>query len=339
MIKQIIFLIVLTFSIIHIPSQVTAQSSYPEVLESKVPFQNVFYQFNETQSNMTIQRTFTIEQFSVLTFADVLIEQSGNLVDQITIKVQLNGVNATNDHQESNLFDQENILFILDDQAMILPKTTNILTFYVTVTFKQKAIWQFNQHQHYQLRFDAITIKTAYRQQIDVTNQQLNQSNSHFTALIIDPTYNLATQGVLVGNTTNVGSLFAYEMPFYLIMPKNIKSSYYLNLTFSFNLGFSIRAIFLDQFGLATSNSIENGMSYTFRYISHKEVPLVKGLLKFNPKTAGIYNVSVKGNFFITNSYKLFPGSQEMDLFLFINASIIVPLLVLAKLIYRRLFY
>lgn len=339
MMRKELLVILLVLPILHFSSPVSAQSTYPEVLESDVPFQNVFYHFNGTITNATITRTFTIKQFRDVTFADVLIEQSGQLVNHVTISAQLNGVNATNVHQESNLFDQENILFILDQQAMIIPKPTNTLTFFISVTFNQKAVWQYMEHQQYEIRFDAIKIKTAYRQQIDTTNQQLNQSNSKFTALIIDPTYKIATQGVLVGNSSNVGSLFAYDMNFYIIMPKTIKSNYYLNITFTFNLGYSIRAIFLNQFGLVSSQTVTNGISYTFRYISNKDTPIVTGVLKFNPKSSGIYNVGISGNFFITNSYKLFPGGPEMDLFLFINASIIIPLLVLSKLIYRRLFY
>jgi len=341
---QLTLLIVLIgLTLAHSTSQVSAQSTYPEVLETELPFQNTFYKFNGTNNNMTVQRTFSIKEFRDVTFADVLLEQSGQLVHSVIINLQLNGVNATTSHTESNLFDQEQILFILDEQAMIVPKTTNVLTFFITVQFNKPAVWQYMEHQHYEIRFDSIKIKTAYRQQIDVSSSQLNQSNSQFTAVIMDPSYQLATQGVLLGNKSNVGSLFAYDLSFYLIMPKTIKSNYYLNVTFTFNLDYSIRASNIDQFGLVASHDLANGngISYTFRYISNQAnpPPIVSGVLKFNPKNSGKYNVGIVGNYFITDSYKLFPGGPEMDFFLFINASIILPVLFLSKFLYRRLFY
>ena len=157
----------------------------------------------------------------------------------------------------------------------------------------------------------------------------------------MDPKYHIATQGALLGNKSNVFSLYAYQLPFYIIMPKNMKSNYYLNISFMFNLGFSIRSINIDQFGLVSSSSAKDGIGYTFRYISNNisENLLINGMIQFNPKNNGIYHVVLEGNFFITNSYKIWPGSPEMDLFLFINATLIIPLLVLSKLLYRRLFY
>ena len=290
---------------------------------------------------MTIQRSFTIKEFRDVTVADVLLEQTGQLVSKVTITAQINGENATNVHQESQLFDQEDALFILDDSAKLLPKETNILTFTIRVAFKEPAVWEVFQNQYYSIRFDAITVKTAYRQDVSVENSFLNQTNSRFTALIMNPEYQVATQGALLGNKSNVFSLYAYQLPFYIIMPKNVKSNYYLNITFTFNLGFSIRSINIDNFGLVSSSNTKDGISYTFRCINNSPnaTSLIKGLIQFNPKNNGIYHVGIQGNFFITNSYKIWPGSPEMDLFLFINATLIIPLLILSKLLYRRLIY
>ena len=334
----LVFMVVFTLCVYTGP--VTGQSPYPEILQVDLPIQTTFYNFTATANNMTIQRSFAIKEFRDVTFADVLLEQTGQLIAKVTITAQINGVNATNVHQESTLFDQEDALFILDDSAKLLPKETNILTFTITVDFKEPAVWEVFQHQYYSVRLDAIAIKTAYRQDVSVESSLLNQSNSRFTALIMNPEYQIATQGALLGNKSNVFSLYAYQLPFYIILPKNIKSNYYLNISFTFNLGFSIRSINIGNFGLVSSSKTKDGISYTFRYIKNdpSNQSLIKGMMQFNPKANGIYHVGIQGDFFITKNYKIWPGSAEMDLFLFINATLIIPLLVLSKLLYRRLF-
>lgn len=319
----------------------TNQSPYAEVLQTNIPFQNIFYNFTSADNNKTINYSFSIKEFRDVTFADVLLEQSGQLITNVTITAKINGVKASNIHEESNLFDQEQILFVLDDQAMLLSQNTNTLTFTIIVNFRQPYAWEVFQHPFYKIRFDSISVKTVYRQQVNANSSQLNQSNSAFTALIFDPTYQLATQGVFFGNNSNVFSLFAYQLEFFIVMPKNMQSNYYLNITFSFDHDYSIQSINIDQFGLVSSTNNANGISYTFRYLNNtsSKNSLIKGIMQFNPKLSGIYHIRISGNFFITNNFVLWPGSPEMELFLFINASLIIPLIFLSKLIYRRLFY
>ena len=319
----------------------TYQSPYPEVLQTSIPYQNIFYNFTPTNNNKTVSFSFSLAEFRDVTFADVLLEETGQLVSNVTITAHINGVNASNIHQESDLFDQEQFLFVLDDHAMLLPKNTNDLTFQITVNFRQAYAWEVFKHPYYMVRFDSIIIKTVNRQQVNANSSELNQSNSAFTALIFDPSYSIATQGVIFGNTSNVLSLFAYQLEFYIIMPKNMQSDYYLNISFSFDHEYSIRSINIDQFGLVSSSNTANGIRYTFRYINNtpSEDSLIKGVMQFNPKASGIYHIDISGNFFITKNFVLWPGSPEMDLFLFINASLIIPLIFLSKLIYRRLFY
>lgn len=339
--KSFIVFVILLFPMFYIVGPIRAASSYPEVLETNLPFENIFYNFTASNNNITVQRIFNMSEFRDVTFADILIEQAGQLISNITLTAQINRVNATNTHIESNLFDQEKILFVLDDRAMLLAKDSNVLLLSIKVSFRKPNAWDGFQHKWYTIRFDAITIKTAYRQNVQAINSQLNQTNNAFTALIIDPSYQIATQGVIFANKSNVYSLYAYQLIFYIIVPKNMKSNYYLNVSFTFDQGFSLRSINIDQFGLISSSTTSAGISYTFRYISNNpsNQSLVEGMLQFNPKNEGMYHIGITGNFFITNNYKIFPGSPDMDLFLFINATLIIPLAVLSKLIYRRLFY
>lgn len=312
--------------------------TYPEFLSVTLPFQNTFYNFDPNTNNMTITRTFKISEFRDVTFADVFIQQSGSLIDSVSISMKLNGQNAINKHSESNLYDQETLLFILDENAMIIPQAENTLTFFIFVSFKDKASWDYTSKQSYSIRFNTIRIDTAYRQQID-TSSKLNQTNSQFTALIIDPSYQIATPG-FIANSSNAYSLFTYNLEFYIILPKNIKSNYYLNITFDCNYPVNINSLSINQFSLQTYTKSDTKSSYTFRYVdNHYSSSLVKGVLKFNPKNAGIYYIDLTGHYFITNNYKLFPGGPEMDFFLFINATLVIPLLFLSKLIYKRLFY
>lgn len=332
-----ILIIIISFNA-QVSGQSSQHSTYPEFLEANLPYTSKTFHFNQTFSEMTIVKTFTISQFRDVTFADILIEQSGSNVNSVSFSVKLNGINATNSYSESNLFDRESILFILDAHAMILPKNPNILTFTVNVTFKEPNPWGFTKTQAYSFKFDEISIKTSYQQSISQITNQLNQSNSHFTALIVDPVYNLATQGSMLGNNSNFFSPFTYGMNFYVILPKELKNDYYLNISFSYASNIDIKAIFLKNFGLVTSNQNSNGISYLFRYIGgNNPGSLSEGTFSFSPRSPGIININLQGYFFINDNYKIFPGGPEMDLFLFVNATIIIPLALLSKLIYRRL--
>ena len=311
-------------------------ATYPEVISTSLPFVNTTFQFNSNITNLTLTRSFQISEFRDVTLADVFIQQSAQLVNSVTIFAQLNGQNATNTFIESNFADQRNILFILDAQAMIIPKSDNKLTFFISVSFKDRAIWDFTSHQEYSLRFNAITIKTVYQQHVP-SNIQLNQSNSQFTALLFDSSNQIATQGFF----NNIGSpFFIYEVDFYIILPKDIMTNYFLNFTINYNYQLDVYSLGIDQFSLQTSAISSTNATYTFRFVdTGVSSSVVEGVFKFTPKTAGIYNFNIAGQFFLTNSFKLFPGGPEMDFFLFINATIIIPLLFLSRLIYRRLFY
>lgn len=321
-------------------AQDTIPQTYPEFLEVNLPYENTTYLFNPILNNLTVQRTFKISEFRDVTFADLLIQQSGAHVDTVTISVQLNGVNATTMHSENDLLDLEPLFFILDDQAMILPKETNTLDITISVSFKEPNAWDLNKDQYYSIKFNQISIKTVYRQKINADISNLNQSNSQFTALLIDPNYNIATPGSITGNSSTLISLFSYDLPFYIILPKEMKSNYFINITFTFSSPIDIKAIFIENFGLVTSYQSDSAISYVFRYISNTDIgSLSKGTFSFTPRQSGFYAITTRGYFFITDSYKIFPGGPEMDLFLFVNATIIIPLAVLSKLIYRRLFY
>ena len=344
--KGYIFLLLLTICLLSNSGnfqQTNAKSPYPEVLETDIQFQNIFYNFTEQNNSLSITRTFSMSEFRDVTIAKVILEEYGQLVANVTISVQINGINASNNHVESSLFDQETILFILDEHAMILPGNPNALTLHVKVHFRDPFAWEVFQHKQYMIRFDEIAIETVYRQNVTTQGSQLNQTNSQFTAIIFDPNYILASQGTLFANKSNIFSLYAYQLKFFILLPMNLESNYYLNLTFSFNSGFSIRSIHIDNFGLISSTTTDTGINYVFRYTlnnnSASTPSLATGLLEFNPKNSGLYQVAITGSFFITNNFKIFPGSPEMDLFLFINASLIIPLIFLSKLIYRRLFY
>lgn len=341
--KLLIVLFVILFLLLPcFPStsviETSSTTSYPEFITVSLPYDNTTYAFDPAYDNLTITRNFQISEFRDVTFANVFIQQSGYGINNVEISLQLNDQNATNNYVLSNLADQQSLLFILDDKAMIIPKSTNTLTFSISVSFNPKALWDFTSQQTYSIRFNAITIETSYRQQVP-SDSQLNQTNSQFTALIIDPNYQIATQGFL-SNKSNGFSLFAYDLEFYIVLPKNIKSTYFLNITISYNYAIDINSLSIDQFGLQTSSQSDSNATYTFRYIDSGQTnSIAKGLFKFNPKSAGIYTFNIKGQFFVTNSFKLFPGSPEMDFFLFINATIIIPMVFLSKLIYRRLFY
>ena len=334
---------VLIAALPHIPgatAQSTIPQSYPEFLDVTLPESNTTYSFTPQANNSTITKTFQITEFRDVTFADVLVEQSGQHVASVTISVKLNGVNATKSHTENSLVDLEPLFFILDDQAMILPKEQNVLSFSISVTFNEPNAWDLNKDQSYSLIFRSITIKSAYRQSVNADVSTFNQSNSHFTALLIDPTYNIATPGTITGDKNTLLSLFSYDLNFYIVLPKEMKSNYFINLTFSYSSAIDIKSIFIENFGLVSSFQTDTGISYVFRYISNKDSgSLSKGTFSFTPKQSGFYTFHLNGFFFITDNYKLFPGGPEMDLFLFVNATIIIPLVVLSKLIYRRLFY
>ena len=131
-----------------------------------------------------------------------------------------------------------------------------------------------------------------------------------------------------------------YELDFYVILPKTIATNYFLNMTLNYNYQLDINSLAIDQFSLQTSASTSSNATYTFRYVdTGVSTSIVKGVFKFTPKSAGIYTFNLGGQFFLTNSFKLFPGGPEMDFFLFINATILNPIIFLSKLIYRRLFY
>jgi hypothetical protein len=330
----LVFVLVIPFFFVTGPSQ--ADNSYPEFLEVTLPFEDTLYSFNATHNNQTISKSFDISQFRDVTFIDLLIEQSGDLIGKIEISVQMNDINASNMYQDTNIFDQKKIFFLIDDKAMIIPKTNNILAIHVQVSFKDKNVWDFTKEQQYKIRFNDISVKTSYRQSIDSdTLNNLNESNSQFTALILDPSYQIPTQGLSTG-ANNILSVFTYSLDFYVIVPKEIQSNYYLNITINSNYEIDSKSIFLENFGLISSFSTDFGVSYSFRYISDSDQAISKGVYKFNPKQAGIYYFDLQGYFFISESYMLFPGSIEMDMFLFFNVSIIIPVLFLTRLVYKR---
>ena len=87
--------------------ETSSTTSYPEFLTVSLPYHNTTYAFDPTHNNLTITREFQISEFRDVTFANVFIQQSGSLINNVVFSLQLNGQNATNNYVLSNLADQQ----------------------------------------------------------------------------------------------------------------------------------------------------------------------------------------------------------------------------------------
>lgn len=259
-------------------------------------------------------------------------------VTNITITAALNNIPALNHYYFSSVKFKQNLIFILDEKSSAYLLDTNSLNISASVGFAKKPAYQATQL--FSLLVWSITIRTAYRQNFgDLSN--LNKTNSHVTALLFNPSYNLVTSDIYFDKIWFGFSNYDYIVDFILIMPYQVeqfKKSLYLNLTIRYDKAATIDQFFLEYFTLIQSSTTDNSISFLFRYVPQKTNPLTRGYFKIHPQTSGDYHIKLDGQMYITNQkVKIFPGTKEMEFFLFVNVSVIVPLAMMSKLIYKRL--
>ena len=326
------------------------KSDYPEVLEytynytfdyDVITLDTTFSPFNHTSGS--VEKTFpTTNDFQLrdVTTVSVYCWINAYRVDNVTIIASLNGYQAMNHYFLTSIDYKQNLLFILDNNSSMVPPPINQFDLSVSVGFSKNHAYDYKQV--FWLCIFGLTIRTAFRQNFgDLT--KLNEMNSHITALIINPTYDLMTSDILFNNTWFSLSKYDYTLDFLIIMPYQIeyyKKGCYLNITFSYNYKVQILQIALEQFALISTTSHDYSVNYLFRYVPGKTGSIVRGFIKINPRVKEYYHINVNGQFYIANEpVRIFPDSKEMELFLFMNVSIIIPVVLLSKLIYKRLGY
>ena len=324
------------------------KSDYPEVLEytynytfdyDVITLETTFQPFNHTSGS--VEKTFpTTNDFRLrdVTTVSVYCWINAYRVDNVTITASLNGYQAMNHYFMTGIEYKQNLLFILDNSYSMVPPPINHFNLSVAVGFSKKQAYDYKQV--FWLCIFGLTIRTAFRQNFgDLT--QLNETNSHITALIINPTYDIMTSDVYFNKTWYSMSNYDYTLDFLVIMPYQIEyyqKSCYLNITFSYTYEVRIWQIALEHFALISTTTHLYSVNYLFRYVPGKTGSVARGFIKINPKTNGYYHIKVNGQLYIANEpVRIFPDSKEMELFLFTNVSIVIPGVLLSKLIYKRL--
>ena len=96
----------------------------------------------------------------------------------------------------------------------------------------------------------------------------------------------------------------------------------------------------MQDFAIVSTTPTAKAVTYLMRYVPDKQNAVVYGIFEFIPRVSIMYYIDLTGQLFVADqALKLYPGSNEMDIGLFITVTIVIPLSALSKLIYRRFFY
>lgn len=323
-------------------------SDYPEMLEYTFNYTDIGnFAVNCPKDGFTSSASF-IQKFSTngsqmlrdVTTIAVYVWTGPSMVDHANVSLSLNGHEARNSYYLTEFPAHLNLYFVIDDSAMILFNAENEINLTVQASFEHEPYWN-SIYLDFPVR--GIQIKTVYRPRLGDLGP-LNETNSKFTAVIIDKKYIIPVNNYVLFNNTNNAVGLNYVMIYFLVvLPWDVEhftKNCYLTITIEYNLLLNILQFRLEDFTIISSTTKGNSVSYFLRYMRSKPSGVARGLFEFYPRAQAVYHVNFNGQYFIANEpVKLFPESNEMGIALFINATLVIPLVALSKLIYRRFFY
>lgn len=116
-----------------------------------------------------------------------------------------------------------------------------------------------------------------------------------------------------------------------------ILSLCYFNLTISYTIELVILGMTMQDFAIISTTTTAKSVTYLLRYVPDTPRPVVYGSFEFIPRVENLYYINLVRQLFVADqTVKLYPGSNEMEIVLFITVAIVIPFSALAKLIYRR---
>lgn len=328
-------------------------NSYPEELDyfyNSSVFQsnsNLFLPYNHNQYRFTgsFEKNFTkkeMPQFRDVTLVSVEFFCVEDIVDHYTISASLNGQNATNSYSFNGfgwgIF--RKMVFILDNSSHAMSLTNNILHFYIDGYYLKNLGWNYGYGSGFQIRIVTMTVRTAFRQSFSDSGS-LNASNSHITALLFDQSVLLNQRDFY--NTTDPIISTDYTIPFLLVLPQyieNFQKQIFLNITISSNQPITLSKFFLENFAIVASSVDSNSVNYLMKYVHYTTESLSTGSFHIHLGDTALTHIKLSGILYVSNEpVQVFPKSKEMGIALFLTVTLAIPVVLLSKLIYRRLFY
>ena len=303
--------------------------------------------FNHTGGSFIYNfTTLSFNQLADVTIVSAHFTENENLFDYINFTASLNSFKSTNYYYFTDFQPSTTLNFIVDDSSHAYLNNENHITIQISVGFKNITqgfdLFPNPYEQMFLVTLDGLSIETTWRQQFNPSDS-LNANNSHITALIINPSYLVPTGNILFPNLSFSLSGYNYWINFALILPKGIDQNSkqcYFNLTINYNFDLIILNIFMQNFAIVSTTTTAKTVTYLMRYVSDTPKAVAYGSFEFIPKVENVYYMELTGQLFVADqSLKLYPGSNEMDMVLFVTVTIVIPLSALAKLIYRRFFY
>ncbi|MHA2364401.1 MAG: hypothetical protein ACXAC7_10620 [Candidatus Hodarchaeales archaeon] len=287
--------------------------------------------FTPDYSNITIEKEIipSFNQFKTITFAELLISKNSSKVIHTTFILQINEFEHNVTKEGGDLLKNTYIPFQMDVEGKMIFRSPMRLKLTIITKFMPSTNPNpfYNAYQDINIRF--INILTVDRPPAPIDHR-------FYTPLIMIP------------SQINTGESSQYFIPFtteiYIILPKNLNTTHYLNTTITSTEQLSFQCLLMDcrqkidklQMINSVSNSDSNVNIFSYKVTSDlkQDESVSKFTLQYSNSKIGT-TINLEGFWFtIKNDPNAFDPT-EYDSPLLITCTL-VPLLFLVKLTYNN---